>query len=231
MRIRLVLALLVGLAATPAVAVPVTYGFESGSLSLTAVREDNGNTVISQSFDLDGSFITWDPDGSANLGSGSLDDLLITAGAQTAFNLLEPYGPHDVFTVESIAFAPGVGMSTLIGLSTGVNEWSFLVNPIDNTLIYTGEDSNLVNPTVNSTALPVVFGQIRGNLFADGVDLVLTTTLASGVVAGADFGESSDLVVSYEITWNGSTAALVPEPTTGATLALGLLALARMRRR
>jgi hypothetical protein len=52
-----------------------------------------------------------------------------------------------------------------------------------------------------------------------------------GTLPGAAFGEIADLHITGDITWVGSVAAAIPEPSTGVLLALGLGLLASRRTR
>ena len=65
--------------ALPAFSVSVTYGFESGFVSVHAVRSDDQSLVFSETLPIDGSTVVWDSTGTpTGVGIGTLDDFIIT---------------------------------------------------------------------------------------------------------------------------------------------------------
>ena len=111
--------------ALPAFSVPVTYGFESGFVSVQAVRSDDQSLVFSETLPIDGSTVVWDSSGvPTGFGIGTLDDFLITVPTAGPFSLLQPYGSHDQVTVESVTISPAPGYGTLASIPLSGTQYS-----------------------------------------------------------------------------------------------------------
>ena len=106
MRTRLLfgLSLLALVAAGPAAAVPVTYGYQAGNITVQARQSSDNALVFDETLALStDSFIVWDAAGVPGFGGpGTVEDILLRAVPnQGPFSTLIPYGPFDEITIVS----------------------------------------------------------------------------------------------------------------------------------
>jgi hypothetical protein len=219
------------LVASQSFAAPVVYGFESGFVNVQAVRVDDQSLVWDETLALDSpggsSFVEFDSAGTpTQFGTATIDDFLFSVPTQGPFSLLQPYGVHDMFTIESVLLTPGIGFVTTVGFSIGPDTWSITATPVDIEAYYSATDSTLQAPPVNNIGAPLSGGNIVGTLqLVNGqLELHLNNVIMS-TLDGTAFGEP-DLQITGDFTWFGSVAAAVPEPSTGLLMGLGLIGLA-----
>jgi hypothetical protein len=232
LRLSVVTSLL--LLATPVWSAPVSYGFESGFVNVQAVRSDDNSLVFDETLPISGTTVVWDANGlPTGFGSGTLDDLEIIIPASGPYSLLQNYGAHDSVTVESVTISPGALYSTLVSLPIGPAQYSVTAGPLDVVAYYSATDSTGVNAPVLNVLAPIagtntLVGTV--SLPTGGLEIHINNALM-GTLPGAAFGEIADLHITGDITWVGSVAAAIPEPSTGVLLALGLGLLASRRTR
>lgn len=222
------------LMASPAWSAPVTYGFESGFVNVQAVRSDDNSLVFDETLPISGTTVVWDSAGlPTGFGVGTLDDLEIVLPTSGPYTLLQNYGSHDTVTVESVVISPAPGYSTLASIPIGASQYSVTSGSVDVVAYYSALDSTGVNAPVSNVLAPIsgtntLVGTIE--LVTGGLEIHINNALM-GTLPGAPFGETADLEITGDITWFGSVAAAIPEPSTGVLLALGLGMLAARRSR
>ena len=232
--LRLSVATSLLLLATPVWSAPVTYGFESGFVNVQAVRSDDNSLVFDETLPISGTTVVWDSDGlPTGFGVGTLDDFEIIIATSGPYSLLQNYGLHDTVTVESVTISPGLLYSTLVSLPIGPTQFSVTSGPLDVVAYYSATDSTGANAPVLNVLAPIsgtntLVGTV--NLPTGGLEIHINNALM-GTLPGAAFGEIADLKITGDITWVGSVAAAIPEPSTGVLLALGLGLLASRRTR
>lgn len=230
-------------AAVPALAVPVGYGFDSGFVNVTAVRTSDNSLVFSETLLLGqtssgSSFVIWDTFGTpSGFGQGTIDDIVIeTAPNQGPFTLIQPYGPFDTVSIDSISIVASPTFSTTISIPDGSGGFNpFSMEILDTTPIYSASHSSGVPPPVMGILAPIVgLNKMTGfvNEGAGSLTIHINGALM-GTLDGAPFGELDDLEITGDITWFGSTSSfvVVPEPSMALLIGMGLAALSAGRRR
>lgn len=218
--------------AGPASAIPVTYGFESGFISVQAVRSDDNSLVFDQTLPISGTTVVWDSAGiPTGFGFGTLDDFMITVPTAGPYTLVQNFGLHDTVVVESVLITPALGYSTLASIPLGGNQYSVTSGAIDVVAYYSAWDSTGAATPVFDVGAPIVgtnnlVGTVE--LVTGGLEIHVNNALM-GTLPGAPFGESANLEITGDITWVGSLAAAVPEPSTGVLVVLGIALLAGFR--
>ena len=213
-RALLSLALLFGTQA--ASAIPETYVFTSGSVTITATTSVTGTSVLGPvTVPMDGVFVEFD---TAPI---SLVDFLFTV-PQTPTLTLSGWGGYENLVIESGTLQPGVGFSTLFGANPAPDVYTFLAGPVDIDGVYSATDDDAILPDIMNLPISVTDSSlINGTVNTDLMTLELTgITLAT--LSGAQFGEAEDLNITADILFNGA----IPEPGTAALLSLGVVSLA-----
>jgi hypothetical protein len=215
------LGLAVALGAAPSSAVPITYVFVSGEVTLVASQDDS---ILAgpENVSLTGVSVTVDTDP----GFLDLNSLTFAVGSFAAPVTLTPdYAGYDTFNLDG-ALVSGTGGSISLVAAGPPDEYSFSI-----TLGVTGQfdatsptDPTPPNITDALFTLPGAAGS--GTLFIDGNDLFLTSFVIGEIDPDGDGGESP-LLVKGDFVF----VALVPEPTTALLLGGGLVALAGVVRR
>lgn len=204
-------------------AIPLTYYYTSGTISVTASTDPGGIPIVGTTvLPLSGVYVTFDAD------TIDLSDLYLTVPMSGTIPMLNTYGGFDQFVIESASIAPGAGYATLLASDDGGGNYSFFAGPLDINGVYSAMDSNAINLPVMDLDVPFTdnSGAISGSININtGVLTLNGITLA--VLSGGDFGETDDLSIKADISFTG----VVPEPGTAALLGLGLVGLACSRRR
>ena len=203
------------LAVTPGTATALTYGFTSGTVTITATAGVN-TVMLPTVVPMTGVFVEFD-----DTGAGALVGFLVTLGPTATLSLTTPYGGFDEVVIESADVSPGVGFTNLFNQDLGGGLYSVLAAPLDTNGVYSASDSTLVNPPVMNVAVPFSdTSAINGT-----VDINLGTLELTGItltqLPAALFGETDNLVVKADLTFTG----VVPEPSTALLVGLGLLGL------
>ncbi|MFP6638922.1 MAG: PEP-CTERM sorting domain-containing protein, partial [Myxococcota bacterium] len=202
--------------------------------SVQAVRSDDNSLVFDETLPISGTTVVWDSDGiPTGFGLGTLDDFEITLPTSGPYTLLQNYGSHDTVTVESVIISPAPGYSTLASLPIGAAQYSVTSGSLDVVAYYSAIDSTGANSPVLNVLAPIsgtntLVGTVQ--LVTGGLEIHVNNALM-GTLPGAAFGETANLEITGDITWIGSVAAAIPEPSTGVLLALGLGLLAGRRTR
>ena len=202
--------------ASSANAVPTTFTFVSGQAVITASA--GATLIVSDVVDLDGTFVDFE---TSPVG---ITDFVFSIGTSAPIAMLTPYGGYDTFVIESALLTPGTSFSSS-GLFVGGSEYSVSMGPIDVDAVYSASDSTLTNPPASN--IPISFTNPTLNAT---VDANLVTFEMVGITLGVIPplpGETSPLVVKGDITFVG----IIPEPTTGLLVGMGLFGLALGRKR
>lgn len=202
---------------TPALALPQTYSFVSGTARVTAQVIGQPDFLVDTLVALDGTFIDFDE------ALVSVTDFEISIAPTAPIAMSGSYGGFDTFSIDAATLSPGTGYSSS-GVSVGGSQYSVAMGPLDVNAIYSASDSTLTNPPVSG--VPITFTNPSLTATVD-TDLIVfeLVGVTLGVLPGYLVGEASDLIVKGDIVFIGA----VPEPTTGALLGLGLLGLAAPR--
>lgn len=217
---------------SPAWSAPVLYGFESGFVNVQAVRSDDHSLVFDETLPISGTSVTWDSAGTpTGFGVGSLDDFEIILGTSGPYQLVQNYGSHDTVVVESVSITPAAGYGTLASIPLSATQFSVTSGALNVQAYYSASDSLGVATAVSNVLAPItgtnnLVGTVE--LVTGGLVIHVNNALM-GTLPGAPFGESADLEITGDITWVGSVAAAIPEPSTAVMLSLGLALLALRR--
>jgi hypothetical protein len=205
------------LSAAPAVALPQTYTFVSGSAHVTALVIGQSSFLVDTVVDLNGTFFDFD---TAPVGVPNFQISLTPTGP---IPMTGTYGGYDMFTINSAVLVPDAGHSST-GVPAGGSEYSVSMGPLVVNAVYSATDSTNTNPPANN--VPLSFSNPSLNATVD-TNLITFELfgVTLGYIPGALVGETADLIVKGDITFVGA----VPEPTTGSLLGFGLLGLAVQR--
>lgn len=226
---RLILAAAVLFIASPASAVPVTYGWTAGTITVQATQTSDNALVFDETLNLSSdSFLEWDAAGVPGFGTGTLDDFLLrVVPGQGPFSTLLAYGPYDQITIVSADITPdfGAGYSTIFSFGGSIQVGDIAIDALYDASASGGfpppsgpTPANILpDPTMSAT---LNFGAGDITLSAFGI--------AMGTVDGTPFGEAgNDLELTANITFFGdSNTVPTPEPSTALLMGLGLTGLA-----
>ena len=220
--------LLVALVSSPASALTQTYFLTGGHAIISAVRKDpvtgaTGAVVVADTqVPLDGVFVTFDDT------AVDVVDFSITIPQTGLLSMLPPgYDGFDQFVIESASLAPAPTFTTLFGQDLGGGQFAFLAGPVDIDGFYSASDSTSTQGPVSNLSAPFTdMSNINGSInIGTGQFSLIGVTLTT--LLGTSFaGETDNLQVKGDIFFTG----VIPEPSTGLLLGLGLTGLAGWRR-
>jgi len=224
----LVTALTLAFGASEARAVPIQYTAEPGSSVTVQVQKGLGVTAtvllpVPEEIALQATSTITVDDGTDELLGFSL---LFVPG--TVLELSEHYGGYDEITLNSVEVFSGPGFTILSTTPSG-SGYSFTASGVAVEGEYVATDSGGLQSPSPPTALPEFSSYLTGAyepttlaLSFDGVQIAL--------IDGAPFGESLSLLVQGNFSVTGGSPVVIPEPSTGVLLGLGLLVLGSRRR-
>jgi hypothetical protein len=223
---RTALVLAIGLLIAPSIssAAPITYYFQTGSVTVS-VSTGATTLLVVPAIPLDGDHVTFDD------ATPELTDIELQLNSAGPYSLSQPYAGYDTVSVAGVVLEPAVGYSgpsTLVLAGPPVDNYSYSGGPLKVTGVLTAFDStltavpnplvvpfNVVNPTANGTLL---VNTVTGNISLIGVTI--------GVVP-ASGGEPFPLVIKGDFFFRG----VVPEPGTAVLLGAGVVGLLAIGRR
>lgn len=218
------LVLVAGLFVAPQIAsaVPITYYFSTGTVTISASTGATTLLVV-PGLPLDGDHVTFDD------ATPELTDIQLEVNSAGPFSLSTPYGGYDTVSVTNAVLSPAAGYSGPAILQLGgppVDNYSYSGGPVKVTGILSATDStnvnpplvspfNILNPTANGTLL---VNSVTGNISLLGVTI--------GVVPPTG-GEPFPLVIKGDFFFRG----VIPEPATALLLGAGIVGLLAAGRR
>jgi hypothetical protein len=160
---------LAGLIASPAIAAPIVYLFDSGSAHVTATRSSDSSVVMDETIPLNGVFVRFDPV------TPEISDFAITAPMSGAISLLQPWGGFDTIVIESSSIVPSVACSSIFTSMIGPTTYSFLVGPVDVNGVYSAYSSGGPPPLpVSNVPVPFIGSSfLNGTIDTDLIQLDL----------------------------------------------------------
>ena len=222
----LVMVLTFAFGVSEARAVPIQYSAEPGSSVTVQVYKGLGvgaTHLTTESIALQATSTITIDDGTDTLLAFSL---LFSPGA--VLELSEHYGGYDEITLNSVEVFSGPGFAILSTTPSG-SGYLFSASGVAVEGEYVAADSSGLQSPSPTTALPEFSSYLTGayepttlELSFDGVQIAL--------IDGAPFGETLSLLVQGSFSVTGGSPVVIPEPSTGVLLGLGLLVLGSRRR-
>ena len=214
--------LLVGLAAQ-AQAAPITYGFTSGTATVTVTAGVTELTPLGGApLAMNGIFVTFDDM------VPSVDDFEQTITPGETIGLSPPYGGFDEIEIVSASLAPGVGYVGGPGITIVPGSlFQVTLTNVEVTGIYTGS----LGAGPESAPIPISFTNpnLTATISLTGIGELTMSEVTLGVLDGALFGETEDLVIKADILWQG-IQVLAPEPAPAALVLVAVAGLVIFRR-
>lgn len=195
------------------------FNFVSGQAHVTANVVGSSTFLVDEVLPLDGTFVDFNPSPVA------VPDFQISIAPSGSIMMSGSYGGYDTISIDSVLLTPGTGYSSS-GSDLGSGQYSVTMGPVDVNAVYSASDSTLTNPPVSGVPISFTNASLNSTVNTNLVTFeMMGVTL--GIIPGSLVGETNDLIVKGDITFVG----VVPEPSTGALLGLGLLGLAGSRRK
>jgi len=213
---------LTSLSATAALAAPITYNLDSGFAVVSAVRAGVGTTILAPvNLNLMSATIEFDPM------TGQIFDFSLSIAPSGTLTVANPYGPYEEFSIDSAMVEADLTFSTLSSIPTGVDSWQILAGPLDITATYSATDLDGIAPNINMLPVPFVNpSPLLSATVSGGMLIIEMQGLTLTDVDGAVFGETDDLNVKADVFFT----AVIPEPSTGLLMMLGLVGFSLRRR-
>jgi len=152
-------------------------------------------------------------------------DFILVGG--TVLNLASPYGGYDTVTLDAVTVA--TGPSSSIARQTVGSVYTFVATDVEVTATYSASDS--LGSTPPAPGQPISFMTNFNGVYDATTATVSMFAVTLGVVPGTAFGEAEDLIVTGDFNVEGGSGSLVPEPSAGLLIGVGLAFLATRRPR
>ena len=213
------LSIVLALAPIGAAATPVTYGLDSGTLTVTATLIPGGAILLdgntSASVALTGTSFTFDVDLVPLAGNDdSISDFEFVTAASGPFTLSPSVDGVTTISFSALTVTGDVGFTSS---ADGTNPYNFTMGPI---LVTGSATTNLGGPNPISITTASATGSIQV-----GTDVISVF----GITIGALPTESGTLLLKGDFVFHGSTP--VPEPSSAALVIFGALAIMGVRSR
>jgi hypothetical protein len=203
-------------------AVPITYFFQAGSVTVSVTTGPNTLLVVPNE-PLDGDWVTFDA------ATPELTDIQLQVNSAGPFTLNSPYAGYDTVSVTNAHLSPAPGYTGPAVLQVPgppVDNYSYTGGPVKVTGVLSISDSTLTNPpqvipfnVVNpGTTGTLLVNTVTGNIALLGITI-------SNV---GPFGlETNPLIIKGDFFFRG----MVPEPGTVVLLGAGLVGVLAVGRR
>ncbi|MHA7837570.1 MAG: PEP-CTERM sorting domain-containing protein [bacterium] len=206
------------------VALPTDFFFDSGQVTLRAVLDDGANTDILSggspaSILLGGSFVTFDPDASAN---GTLLGFSLVPATTINLDLDETVNTLDSVSITNAVLTHDLGTTADLDAFAGFSIATLMSGEVTGVLAGGGSFGPEVLSSVDSAA--------TGTLFVNGSLLELSmggVNLARFEQVGEEGVVLPDVLIKADFQFFG----VVPEPGTALLIGLGLAGLSSGARR
>jgi hypothetical protein len=204
--------------AAPSSAVPITYNFVEGNVTLIASQ---GSVVLAGPVNvaLTGVSVGLDT------ATGDVLALTFTVGSSGSVTLSPDYNGYTTFNLDS-ATVSGVNGDLNLVATGPPDEYSFTITVGVLGQFDATSPSNPFPPNISNAPFTLPGAAGSGTIFIDGDDLFLTSFVIGEIDPDGPGGEDP-LLVKGDFVF----VANVPEPTTALLLSGGLVALAGLARR
>lgn len=196
--------------ASAAVALPVSYGFTSGSATLTV--EQGGTELGAATGLLTGTSVRFDAE---TLDLVDFEFVL----AETAIALDPDLAGIENLVIESALFEPGAGYLTLAGVDLGGGDFAVTTGPVDVSGSWRSDVPGVVTP---STPFSTTHPFLTADLSIDGSSLSML-----GITVGVLQLDGELVTLKADLLFQGMEPDEpgIPEPSAAILMAAGLLAV------